>query len=202
MKYCDLCEWKDGYKLRVYFSEEIAKEKSAITSHNYGKIKELRQWNDYLNWICKHLSTPSVAWDNTGIHRIMGHVVFKREPYMSVDYMIVTDNNETCVCIVRLDLQAKEYRLEIPTESIPTFDDVDVIVPRYDIPMNITGDREAVGTSSNDYGADYVSETKRRQKIRITESEVRQMVSECISRIISEQRKKVGKYTIVDGDYL
>lgn len=36
----------------------------------------------------------------------------------------------------------------------------------------------------------------------IHETDIRQMVSECISRIISEQRKKVGKYTIVDGDYI
>lgn len=53
--------------------------------------------------------------------------------------------------------------------------------PRNDIPQNISGDDIAVPATSTNYGSDYVSESKR---IRLTESDLRMIVKECIRRVL------------------
>ena len=57
-----------------------------------------------------------------------------------------------------------------------------------DVPQNIIGDRVAIPSTSTNYGADYISESKR--IIRLNESDIRKMVCECVRMVLSETAYK------------
>lgn len=79
-------------------------------------------------------------------------------------------------------------------------DIIERMLIQYLIPQNVTIDanNDAVPSSQDNHGADYIPESK--QSIKITESDLRNMIQESVRRILSEHKyMRIGDYEIING---
>jgi len=97
----------------------------------------------------------------------------------------------------------KQFTAKVLTNFILSKTPNDIIermLIQYLIPQNVTIDanNDAVPSSQDNHGADYIPESK--QSIKITESDLRNMIQESVRRILSEHKyMRIGDYEIING---
>ena len=98
----------------VYFTQEICDRIMYIKNRNQHNPEAKSQWKDYLLWILKYLSNPSIAFDYAGrfVQDEDGIIFFDSFGY-SLDFIVKIDKETTqaYVSIINIDLNLEEFGL-------------------------------------------------------------------------------------------
>lgn len=112
MRQCNIIEGRESYRFKVYFSDELKLKINTIYIHNQDKPQALSQWNEYLEWIRKYMSTPSIAWNYANQHIEQPNGTYFAEAYgCNIIYSIETDANGIYVLIHQVNLKPQEFGL-------------------------------------------------------------------------------------------
>lgn len=166
-----LKEDKLPIRLPVVFSPSINKEIELIDEFNQPFGDSLYEWYDYIDGIIDYLSYAKIAFDYANrFRRLPNGCPFVEDFEYNVGFSVKTNKrtHKAYVYVFMINLKAKEFGLKIPPK----------------VPMNISRERVATAATPLGYGADYVSENRNLQKLIISESRLRKIISESIRKVL------------------
>ena len=167
-------------KLPVVFSPEIFQSIENLHQRNYDNPEALTEWDNYLDGVIGYISNPVIAWDNMGkfSHKPNGETYIS-EGDIEVGFIIKVDNttHQSFIYVFRINFHNENYGLRESITKIGT------VIGEYSCCKNVL-------------------QGKPSKNIIVTESDIKNMVLECVCRFISEQFANVfqiGKWKCVIG---